>query len=80
MLSLSLSLSQKTNARRERERVSSERKRLSEMRNVLPMMFQRAALLSLSLSLVLCLYKFEEETAPLFWGKVFRYLSLCVFK
>ena len=48
------------------------------MREVLPTMFQRAALLSLSL--VLRLYKFEEDTALLFWGKVFRYLSLCVFK
>ena len=37
-------------------------------------MFQRAALLSLSF--VLRLYKFEEETALLFWGNVFRYLSL----
>ena len=37
-------------------------------------MFQRAALLSLSFALRV--YKFEEETALLFWGNVFRYLSL----
>ena len=71
-LSLSLSSSRlgpknKDERERERARESGVSRRCSKM-------FQRAQLLSLSFALRV--YKFEEETALLFWGNVFRYLSL----
>jgi len=78
MLSLSLSLSENKRAQRERESLVGEKAAFRDAQRFADDVSKSSA--SLSLSLVLCLYKFEEETAPLFWGKVFRYLSLCVFK
>jgi len=77
-LSLSLSLffasRQKNKDERERERARKRR-----LETLLRDVSKSSA--SLSLSFALRVYKFEEETALLFWGNVFRYLSLSnVFK
>ena len=78
-LSLSLSLFSRVSTKKQRRERERARKKAA-FRDAAQRCFKEQRF-SLSLSFALRVYKFEEETALLFWGNVFRYLSLSnVFK